>query len=800
MRVALLTSLLALTACNESALELPKKRDAAPAKPVVAAPKNVHGVVKRVESKSDVPLIGPRVDAKPGDYLLTSDGVVAVVSQKRGAVVDFGAEGEEDIITGIHPIAATGLSPLHSELAWLGPSEDGASIHLILRVLDKPLLVHAFVAIDAGVLRVESVIEAGATGVSMITLGEEVGWGNTPTWVEGQGFVRSGGAWGTEFLAREGRGGAAALCSLGGRMMARFGAQDAPGFYEEAQTGEVVTSLAPMSLSPRRTIRVARDKTSMGAAVARLGCPRVASPHVVEGPALAAEETLEIARCPELPDESPKQLYARFGAGPVALPEGCFVGRVTSPGVGAGRWSALDKLAKAERAPEGTLAIDARSSTDEPLPSTLVLRGLDGTPTPDFGEDRDDGAAKNLIHELGAAKVTLLAGKYRVIVHRGFEYELFDKVVTIEPGKVVTLTPKLARVVDTAGYAAADLHVHAIASPDAPTPLEARIKSLSAVGVEIAVATDHNAVTDYAPTIAKMNLGAHVASVVGDEVTTRDVPFGHVNAFPIAPSSQPIEYEATSPARLFAAARAAAPSGASNIVQINHPRMGSIGYFELLRMDEHDVRGWLARAPVADLGFDALEVFNGDHYDAIPKVERAMRDWFALLDAGFRDTATGNSDSHKAGYQDCGAPRTYLALAHDAPKDFDPKELVAAIRGHHAIVSSGPFVQLFAQDQPVGAVVAPGKVSVRVKVDAPSWIDVSRVELIKRGHVIRTWEGKELNAKKITRLEVTESIELDEGDWLIAVARGDKPMPHLYRDNAMPYAFTNPVWISAKSL
>ncbi len=61
-------------------------------------------------------------------------------------------------------------------------------------------------------------------------------------------------------------------------------------------------------------------------------------------------------------------------------------------------------------------------------------------------------------------------------------------------------------MVDTRGWISADLHVHAVPSLDAPTPLVERVRSLAAAGVEVAVATDHNVVTDYAPAIRERGL------------------------------------------------------------------------------------------------------------------------------------------------------------------------------------------------------------------------------------------------------------------------------------------------------
>jgi hypothetical protein len=247
------------------------------------------------------------------------------------------------------------------------------------------------------------------------------------------------------------------------------------------------------------------------------------------------------------------------------------------------------------------------------------------------------------------------------------------------------------------------------------------------------------------------------------------------------------------PAGIFAAARASKPLGDKTLVQVNHPRMGDIGYFDIFRMDPTDIPGWLRRSPAAQMNFDAIEVFNGDHYAWIARVEECMRDWFALLNAGFRYTATGNSDSHRISFHEPGTPRTLVAVPSDRPGALDERAFVEAIRAGRAVVSSGPFVTLSAGGQGIGSTIAPGAVEVEVRVDAPPWVDVDRVQLIRRGEVMREWFAADLTAPRPTSLKA--QVDLKAGDWVIAVARGSKPMTFLHRPNAQPFGFTNAIYV-----
>ena len=101
-----------------------------------------------------------------------------------------------------------------------------------------------------------------------------------------------------------------------------------------------------------------------------------------------------------------------------------------------------------------------------------------------------------------------------------------------------------------------------------------------------------------------------------------------------------------------------------------------------------------------------------------------------------RIAATGNSDSHKITYHEAGTPRNLVLVGgagDDDPARFDEARFVDAVRAAHVVVSSGPFVRLEVGGHGVGDSAPPGEQEVHVTVDAPPWVDVSRVELLKRG-------------------------------------------------------------------
>jgi hypothetical protein len=742
------------------------------------------------------------VEAAAGDLLLQGSGGVAVVSSSKGVLVDFGAEGGDDALVMIDPVVFFGLDQTTSIVESVAPAGPGDHAVLVQRrvVSDPPLRLWTYYTFGDGALRIESVATAAGQAALAVTLGEVIAWGNVPTWVEGHGFVTSHGSPTGEFLAREGLGVSYALAAEEGHVLGRFGSEQA-GFHEWPKTGERVETIPALGASQRRVVLLAHGRGALGDAASKL--PRFASGGLDEWalPAGAPPDAVaEVARCDGTP-------FARFDAGPgkVSLPHGCWRIRLTAPGHGPGAWLAADGIATAERSVAlpraGTLQWSVRERTGAPaiaLPARILVRGIRGTPDPDWGEDPANGASLDVIYADRDGQRAIPPGRYHATVTRGFEYTAFERDISVDAGATTRVDATLERVVDTRGWISADLHVHANPSPDAPSLLPDRVRALAAAGVEVAVATDHNAVTDYAPTIAELGLDRWLTSVVGDEVTTRGVPLGHFNVFPLPPGSEPIPFERIAPPALLAAARGSDGGVAgSRIVQVNHPRMGSIGYFELLRFDPRDVAGWRRRSPLAEAGFDAIEVFNGDHYDHIDEVELAMRDWYALLDAGIRMTATGNSDSHKLAYHECGVPRNLVEVGDDDPAHVDRARFLDALRQGRVIVSSGPIVHIEVAGHAVGDTARAGEDEVRVTVDAAPWVDVTQINVVGRGgKTLRSWTYPFADGGTgVRRLDARFTTPLAAGDWVIAVARGDRPMGFLTRAGARPFAFTNPVWI-----
>lgn len=784
------------------------------AEPSVPAPPGLakaEGTTKTVGGRDSIPLTGPRVDGKPGDLMLDNGEAVVVVTQE-GRIADYGLRGERDELSWLNPTVSVGISSLDAPIKKLAPEASGKAIRLERDVAGKPLVLVSFVWLLGKSLHVESVVQStGDDPALAVTLGERISWGNVPTWMDGHGYVKEAGKLLGGFLGRDALGVAYGLCSMSGPIFAKFDDQEYPGLFESARTGESVALVPARGRGAPRHIVLRASTTSLADAIMALPCGPAGPPAKLTFDKIGVPRAkLEVVRCGD-GDKPGKPLFEHRGAiradgaqkalelAPLSLPAGCLRARFVAPGHTPGPWTEPAKLAgkvPADLLPKAGELSFSVTEQGKPVPVRVVVRGEPGTRDPDWGDNADNSSAATnvLASASGTGSAPLPPGKYRVLFNRGFEYTASEHKVEIKEGKVTALKATLDRVVDTKGWLSADMHLHAVPSGDAPSLLPDRVRSLVAAGVEIAVATDHNAVTDYAPVIAELGLKDRMISLVGDEITTRDTPFGHFNAFPLDPKTAPFTYKNTTPAAIFSEVRASKPFGKETILQVNHPRMGSIGYFEILRFEPGDIPAWLARSPLADMGFDALEVFNGDHYTRMSKVEECLKDWYALLNAGYRYTATGNSDSHRVSFHDPGVPRSYVYVNEDDPSKLTERAFVDAVRAGHVVVSSGPFVTISAGDKGAGDTIAPGEVEIRIHIDGPDWVDIDEVSLVKRGETVKSWaiDPKKQKKRPFSR---EHKLTLKKDDWVIALARGKKPMTYLYRSGATPLSFTNPIFV-----
>ena len=425
----------------------------------------------------------------------------------------------------------------------------------------------------------------------------------------------------------------------------------------------------------------------------------------------------------------------------------------------------------------------------------------------------------------GRVQAQVRPGTYELVVTRGPEYEITRQQVTLREGAFTEANVVLERAFSTPGWVGADTHLHAQPSTDSGLPIEDRVISCAAEGLDVAVATDHNYITDYAPAIAASGLDAWLLGIPGVELTTFEM--GHFNGYPLRidpGSTRGGEFTWTNqpPQKLFDQLRALAVDPATGIVQVNHPRQQVLGYFAQFFIDPataapvtpSGILGVFApygdefQADKMSYDFDAVELLTGlrteeiHHYRAPnplppgpfpdpqpvpgeivldeaghPKFPGTVETWFALLDRGHTATGMGSSDTHHLLGDEPGYARTllYVGEGKDTPGGFSREDVIGAIHAHRAITTNAPFVEMTTQGGMIGDTVrASGSVEVRVRVRAPSWAPVDRLIVYTNGGAIVA--DRAIPAAQGTDYETTVTLALPRDSWVVAEATGTANM------------------------
>lgn len=430
------------------------------------------------------------------------------------------------------------------------------------------------------------------------------------------------------------------------------------------------------------------------------------------------------------------------------------------------------------------------------LPSGELTNGLVGTKV-----SRDViGAPEGVLLLFGAAELTLDPGSYDLFITHGPEWEADERRVTVEAGKATSVEAKLRHSVDTRGWLAADLHVHAGRSFDSRLQHEARVISEVGVGVELIVATDHNVITDLQPDIEALGYQDVARAIIGDEFNFAE---GHGGAYPMpyfadqpfgGTESQKLDWDSVKNIHAPQIFDFIHGFPTRPVVTVNHPRLlPDLGYFGNI-----DWAPPLALPTAAR--FDAVELLGG--YAEQPEdLAQLVRDWFFLLSSGHRVTALGSSDTHKLRDVRAGFPRSLLRLGDDRPREVGGADLAEAIRAGRAIATNGPFATLTVEGRPIGEVVKTGgggTVMVEAFVDAPGWIVVDKARVFVNGKLA---VERALAPGTRPRLRESFPVPVPAGDaWVVLQVGGLVPLrDDLIGENAagrvLPFAITNPVYL-----
>ncbi len=810
---------------------------AAPAEPK-ARPSRVHAM------KAGEELGGANAIGRPGDWLLENNEVVFVIdhlgsssgfAESGGNIVDaadallrkdelgqlftyFGKFPRQ----GVYDTISTGASPDGS--AWV--EAKGRELYEPKLLVTTRYTLHA----PDRALLIETTLEnTGADPVEGLSLGDAVQWGGAEKIAPGlpRGFK---GPSSGPYVGGVGRFASYALTSIAGAVDATSGST----WTDTAQRKAV--RLAPREKASYARILIVGERADTSSLVSELALSAGQPVGAVALSLLPSEGEWSV----DVPSDARVSIQNAAGAEVMTLhaagtpprlegllPPGSYVLSYAGGGGRAGRDPAAvevhaDGVAHADlvvtrAAGAHVLCLDPTEVRDRGTPCKVTFERTDGAPPPDFGVAYAAGPARHQVTAAdGAVDVPLAWGAYRVTASRGPEYSIAQTDVTLAPGEKgeVRLSPR--RVVDTLGYLACDFHQHTMLGTDSPVGTRDRVVSNVAEGVEVAVASEHNVVADLEPIVRELHLERVLVAIPGDELTSDASrhPWGHANAWPL-----PVRADASrgcAPAVRDRTARQVFDElrsrvGADFVLQVNHPRAGSNGYFDQLGFDPKTGEG---SDPGYDARFDALEVWNGRNVDVRSKV---LDDFFALLRTGHPVTATADTDTHGIVGHEAGYPRTYVRVTDDGPMDpWDLARTMDLVRGvktlRDVVLTNGPMLRVTANGAPIGGVARAahgGRVEVKVHVESAPWVVVDEVRLVRasapddRDASLDRRVAAKINAAGAMAANVTFSVRAAADDAFVVIASGKKPMTPVLtaadgaESEIAPWAMSGAIWIDA---
>ncbi len=407
-----------------------------------------------------------------------------------------------------------------------------------------------------------------------------------------------------------------------------------------------------------------------------------------------------------------------------------------------------------------------------------------------FGEEFYNlGSALTIYSGTGEGQGVIPHGTWDVYATRGFEYERGLASVTAD-ATALDLPFTLEHSVDSDGWLGFDGHVHATYSPDSDVTEDLRVRTAMAEGQDLLVMTEHDSVRDFSATVnAIPGATAWIRALPGSEVTT--YVYGHFNAYPLTEKPDEVNaggidwFDIGAPVLL---PRIRASEKGDVVIVVNHPRSGNDGYFNFLGLDI--AAGTYTWTDNWCTDFDAIEVCNGGcaNGDVV-----AIRDWFDFLDRGYRVSVASGSDAHEP--WGVGSPRNYIPSQH-GPADFDPAEMPPAFHAQKAFVSTGPFVRFQMGGHASGETLTEaGALAADVDVQAPSWMELQDLRILRNGEVVVTLPVADWGAATgAVRFHDTIDLPAAPSDsWYVLEVRGAGSIFPVKDD--VPYAITNPVYV-----
>lgn len=396
-----------------------------------------------------------------------------------------------------------------------------------------------------------------------------------------------------------------------------------------------------------------------------------------------------------------------------------------------------------------------------------------------------------VFHHPGTFEIELPAGKTRLEVTKGFEFQPRVVDVEVKANEVAAVTVSLERLTDLSprGWYSASTHVHMNYGGNLRNTLENLQMMAEAEDMDLVldlIANKDNRILDHQYFVEGGRI--HPVStpdrpvVVGQEY--RPPFYGHTFMLLMAKnliSPFLTGYEGTAIESLY-------PSN-TDMFRKAKAQGAYVGYVHAFGGNSDPLEGTLggAKGYMVDAALgttDAVEWAAAGVAGFFP--------WYATLNNGLRVTAVGGEDSISSLHRSklVGAARTYV---YTGARGLDVHAWFDGMKKGHAFVSTGPIVELTINGRIPGEQIdlPPGGGTVDVSARVRSITPLERVMLVHNGDVV---EEIPLNADRKSA-DFRRSIAVAGSGWYHLRAEGS-PSARYPLDATFAQGFTNPIWVS----
>jgi hypothetical protein len=456
-----------------------------------------------------------------------------------------------------------------------------------------------------------------------------------------------------------------------------------------------------------------------------------------------------------------------------------------------GHASSSDRAIRVEllRAPTNWVRVHViDKASGRPTPARIHIRSADGRYLPPYGHrhevnDRwfEDYGADLLLgttpyaYVAGEFDIELPSGPVYAELVKGFDYRPVRAEIAIAPGQR-ELTLEIDKPIDhrRAGWITADTHVHFL-SPQTAW-LEGQAEDINVVNLLATQWGDmYTNVADYTASASAVSRDGTIVWV-GTE--NRQHFLGHMNSLGLRSETY---------ARMCAGGPPESylgdPVWTTMADWADHGRRhGALIVVPHFPMPYSEV--------VADVALGKIDGLEVRDFDTGVDTY-AVREWYRLLNAGFRVAVVGGTDKMSAAMP-LGGVRTYTRLG-ERQLSFDA--WADAVRAGRTITSTGPYIHLEIEGATIGDEIRlrgnGGTLS--VTAEASAFQPLSRLEIVYNGRVVADAEPRE--DRYLIRLST--NVHVGGGGWIAARCEGTGTLWHLWP--MRPVAHTSPIYIVGAS-